>query len=514
MKSMYVLLLSLLSILTLNAQVINTTNSNPNLIFPQFLSGVNAAIINLPLAAQQQVDEGNNAIVNQLANYLRQLGINNVAITSSQKQALFNKVPSYCDIVIVKMDMRQNEESFTNHSLEFTSCLGDTFVFSSPDATVSRGNTTLQELNNLWIKMHDQPVTYQPQYTLSMPKAKMASFNEVGLDLRLEMSSASIDDIEGKYEKVLDTHTNRSAYRVGVIKNKRGSYDVVYLSGATNYKDWTEGELMGQIDPKGNNSYYTATWKRPNKVANPNAFVSLDENKMLILSFKGDDNTYKYFKIRNIENNTSYKGDLIISSGTAFAISRSGYLLTSYHLVKKGARIEAEINGRKYKAIMVTKDAVNDLAIIKIEDASFEGLREIPYVLKSQTSEVGETVFTLGYPMSSTMGSEIKLSNGIISSLSGYKGNLALYQIGMSIYGGNSGGPLFDENGALIGIIKARHNDTESASYAIKARNAMNLIDILGAETDFPTENKLAGQPLTEQVKIVKDFVFQVNVYE
>ncbi|MGB1243576.1 MAG: S1C family serine protease [Chitinophagales bacterium] len=514
MKSIYILLLSLFNILALNAQTINTTNSNSDLPFQQFLSGVNAAIINLPSAAQQQVDEGNNMIVNQLENYLRQLGINNVAITTNQKQTLFNKVPSYCDIVTVKVDMRPNGESFTNHSLEFISCLGDTFVFSSPDARVNKSNTTLQELNNLWIQMHNQPVTYRAEYRLNMPKAKMTPYNEVGLDIRL---NASVDPIEGKYEKVLDTHSNRSAYRIGVIKNKKNSYDVVYLSGATNYKDWTEGELMGEINPKGSNDYYTATWRRPNKIASLNAFVSLDENNMLILSFKGDNNNYKYFKILNTEESTSdivKKSDLIISSGTSFAISRSGYLLTSYHLIKKASKIDVEINGIKYESIVVTKDQVNDLAIIKIEDPSFRGFREIPYVLKSQTSEVGEKVFTLGYPMSSTMGSEIKLSNGIISSLSGYKGNLALYQIGMSIYGGNSGGPLFDENGALIGIIKARHNDTETASYAIKARNAMNLIDILGSETDFPRENKLAGLPLTEQVKIVREFVFQVNVYQ
>ncbi|MGB0931557.1 MAG: hypothetical protein ACPGVB_12310, partial [Chitinophagales bacterium] len=105
MKSFYILLLSLFNILALNAQTINTTNSNPDLPFQQFLSGVNAARIDLPPAAQQQVDEGNNIIVNQLANYLRQLGINNVAVTTNQKQTLFNKVPSYCDIVIVKVDM-------------------------------------------------------------------------------------------------------------------------------------------------------------------------------------------------------------------------------------------------------------------------------------------------------------------------------------------------------------------------------------------------------------------------
>ncbi len=508
MKNVYLLFCCLLPVLLLNGQEINRESSNPNLDFHQFLSGVNVAFIDLPAELQQQVDEDDNVIVNQLASYLQQLGINNIGITTSQKDRLFNAVPSFCDIVKVKMDMTPVGNTFANHSLTFTSCLGNTFTFSSPDAVISKSPTIFQDLTNLWMKMYGNRVTYQPYHTLKLPKAKMTRYRETSLNNHLANST---DPIEGKFEKKLGAHANKSPYRIGVIKNKAGSYDVIYISGATNYKDWEEGELMAQIDPKGNNPYHTASWRLPNKVLNHDAFVSLNKNKMLILSFKGNDHTYEYFKILNTEESVK---DLISSSGTAFAISRSGYLLTSYHLVKGASQFEAELNGNRYNAVVVKEDPINDLAIVKIEDVAFNGLEEIPYVLKSETSEVGESVFTLGYPMRSTMGSEVKLSNGIISSLSGYKSNLTVYQIGMAIYGGNSGGPLFDQEGALIGIIKARHNEAENASYAIKARNAMNLIDILGTDTDFPKTNRLAGLPLTEQVKIIKKFVFQLNVYE
>ena len=127
---------------------------------------------------------------------------------------------------------------------------------------------------------------------------------------------------------------------------------------------------------------------------------------------------------------------------------------------------------------------------------------------------VGESVFTLGLSNEQHDGtrSEIIQWNHQFA-LSGYKDNLSVYQIGMSIYGGNSGGPLFDKEGNLIGIIKARHSDAENASYAIKARNAMNLTDSLGG-TDFPATNQLAGLNLVEQVKIIKKFVFQLNTYK
>lgn len=471
------------------------------------MSSVNVALVELPAALQQQVDEGSNVIVNQLTNYIYQMGIESVAITSHQKQQAFNSVASFCDIVRVSLEMKGSEQGFTQHQLKFISCLGDVFAFSAPNVVVGKGEATLQEFNKLWLQMFDGKVSYQNHLTLKLPKGKMTPYNEVGLDHRLANST---DPIEGKYEKKLASHTNKSSYRIGVIKNKTGGYDVVYLNGATNYKDWEEGELMGEIAPKGDKAYYRATWLKPNKAMQQNAFVSLDKNKMLILSFKDSDKTYEYFRIRSNEQATS---DLVSASGTAFAISQSGHLLTSYHLVKKADRVDVELNGKKYSAIVVKEDPTNDLAIIKIEDRNFNGLAQIPYQLKTEKSDVGETVFTLGYPLSSTMGKEVKLADGIISSLSGYKGNLATYQVGMAVYGGNSGGPLFDQNGALIGIIKARHNDTETASYAIKARNAMNLIDILGPEVQLPNENKLAGLSLAAQTKIVRDFVFQVNVY-
>lgn len=509
MKKLYFLLFCLLSTILLNAQEIKLESSNSSLPFQDFISGVNVALIELSPELQQQVDEGNHPIVNQLAVYIQQLGITNIGITTSQKNRLFNAVPSFCDMVQVKMNMMPSVDgsTFVNHSLTFTSCLGDYFTFSSPDAVVNKGQSTLQELTNLWKAMYGQRATYQPHRVLKMPESKMTRYTELSLD---NYFAGSADPIEGKYEKKLGSHANKSAYRIGVIKNKVGSYDVVYLKGATNYKDWKEGELMGQIDPKGTQHYHTAAWRLPNKVLNHEAFVSLDKNGMLILSFKNNDKTYEYFKVLNTELPVK---DLITSSGTAFAISQSGHLLTSYHLIKDASQIDVELNGRRYDAIVLKKDATNDLAIVKIEDAAFRQLAPIPYRLKGETSEVGESVFTLGYPMSSTMGREVKLAKGIISSLSGYKDNLSVYQIGMSIYGGNSGGPLFDKEGYLIGIIKARHSDAENASYAIKAHNAMNIMDSL-AGTDFSQTNQLAGLDLPEQVKSIKEFVFQLNAYK
>ena len=69
--------------------------------------------------------------------------------------------------------------------------------------------------------------------------------------------------------------------------------------------------------------------------------------------------------------------------------------------------------------------------------------------MNTTTSEVGEEVFVLGYPLTATMGDEIKLTTGVISSKSGFQGDISQYQISAPVQPGNSGGPLFDSKGNI-----------------------------------------------------------------
>ena len=112
-------------------------------------------------------------------------------------------------------------------------------------------------------------------------------------------------------------------------------------------------------------------------------------------------------------------------------------------------------------------DKNNDLAIVKIDDPSFTTLGEVPYALATGLADVGEEVLTLGYPLNAVMGDEIKLTNGIISSRTGFQGDASSYQLSVAVYPGNSGGPLFNAQGDVVGVVNARL--PESATYAVKA---------------------------------------------
>ena len=100
------------------------------------------------------------------------------------------------------------------------------------------------------------------------------------------------------------------------------------------------------------------------------------------------------------------------------------------------------------------------------------------------------------------MGRDIKLTTGIISSKTGYEGNVSQYQISAPIQPGNSGGPLFDKDGNIIGIIQAKHSQAENAGYAIKASYIKNLFDLLPQEVNYPSTNKLNGKDLPTQVRM------------
>jgi hypothetical protein len=201
------------------------------------------------------------------------------------------------------------------------------------------------------------------------------------------------------------------------------------------------------------------------------------------------------------------------SSGTGFLISNDGYIATCYHVIENSEKIIIKgINGnlnRNYNAKVVLTDKSNDLAIIKI-DCSLNN--QIPYSIKWKVSDVGEGIFTLGYPLKTTMGEEIKLTNGIISSKSGFRGDKTTYQISAPIQPGNSGGPLFDNNGFLIGITNAKHKGAENVNYAIKTNILKNLIESSYLSINLPKSNSLINYSLSEKVKKIKNNVLIIEV--
>tara|TARA_B100001769_G_C22103088_1_gene595682 strand:- start:1185 stop:2309 length:1125 start_codon:yes stop_codon:yes gene_type:complete len=208
-----------------------------------------------------------------------------------------------------------------------------------------------------------------------------------------------------------------------------------------------------------------------------------------------------------------------IGNGSGIIISESGYIITNNHVIEDANEIEVELNSngkiQKFGVDVVQTDLRNDLAILKISDVDFNSFESINYNFKSRSSAVGTKIYTFGYPKAlSGMGKEIKVTEGIISSKSGIMGDITTYQITAPIQGGNSGGPLFDDKGNLVGInsSKFNSNETENVNYSIKSSYVLNLIDVLPKSIDLPSSTKLQSLPLTEQIKEISKYVVLVKV--
>ena len=198
-------------------------------------------------------------------------------------------------------------------------------------------------------------------------------------------------------------------------------------------------------------------------------------------------------------------------SGTGWALN-NGYVVTNHHVADNARTIKLKFsNGEgwnEYAAEIVLLDEENDLAILRITDQNFKGFGQLPYALKTSLADVGESVFVLGYPMTTTMGDEIKLTTGIISSHSGFQGSTVQYQISAPVQPGNSGGPLFDDHGNVVGVVNAKHTGAENVSYAIKASYLQALINQLPSAAQVaPTTNTISSQNLPGKVKSVKNYV-------
>ena len=226
-------------------------------------------------------------------------------------------------------------------------------------------------------------------------------------------------------------------------------------------------------------------------------------------------------------SSTTTKQSTISKSGTGFFIDTRGYIATNHHVIEGASEIEIEFNrnGQKqtHKAKVIGSDQTNDLAVIKIDDNSFIPFINLPYNFQTNLSAQGSYVFTLGYPISFILGSAKPIFNdGKISSQTGMRDDPRSYQISVQIHGGNSGGPLFDNNGNLIGITSSGLNkdymkmyfnqDVEAVNYAIKSLYLKSLIEVLPESLNLPNDRTIANKEREEKVKIIEDYVVLIKV--
>jgi hypothetical protein len=169
-------------------------------------------------------------------------------------------------------------------------------------------------------------------------------------------------------------------------------------------------------------------------------------------------------------------------TGSGFFVTRTGFLLTAHHVIEGAIAIEVrDATGVATPAEVVRVDADNDLALLRTTPRK----HALP-LSPAATLRKGEEVLTVGYPLVGLQGQESKVTNGIVSSLTGIRGSTATLQITVPIQPGNSGGPLVSLTGNAVGLISHRMNAiavalatgalTENVNYAVKSNLAFELV--------------------------------------
>jgi serine protease Do len=200
-------------------------------------------------------------------------------------------------------------------------------------------------------------------------------------------------------------------------------------------------------------------------------------------------------------------------AGSGFLISPKGYATTSYHVVKDADSIWFE-NERfgTLKATVIYNDAPNDISILKIDSLNIASL---PYTIVKEPASIAEGVYTLGYPRD-----EVVFGEGSISATTGYRENVNAYQISVPVNPGNSGGPLVNSKGNVVGMISGSQTQVTGTAFAIKSSVILEVvvstsaIDSTQGTIPLSKVNQLGNKNRVQQVERWKDFVFMVRVFK
>lgn len=171
------------------------------------------------------------------------------------------------------------------------------------------------------------------------------------------------------------------------------------------------------------------------------------------------------------------------STGTGFFVDKNGYLITAYHVIQGSKLIKINTSIGLVDASVVFGDVATDIAILKIEGSNFSILP----LVSSSSVKTGDKIFTMGYPNIRMQGQEPKYTDGTISSLSGSSNNLRYFQISIPVQPGNSGGPLVNEQGCVVGVVTARLSDAiaisetgsipQNVNYAVKSAFVLPFLE-------------------------------------
>lgn len=188
-------------------------------------------------------------------------------------------------------------------------------------------------------------------------------------------------------------------------------------------------------------------------------------------------------KANAVERKEAETEILPVSTGSAFAITSTGHLLTNHHVVEDCELVVLHLSGERFeKTTVIASDKTNDLSVLKADYTPEEIFK-----ISTRNAELLEDIVVAGFPLSEQLSSSVKVTKGVVSSLAGMKNNYSQIQIDAAIQPGSSGGPIVDSKGNVVAIaISAINKSTmfkrdnyipENTNFGVKASTARTFLE-------------------------------------
>lgn len=356
---------------------------------------------------------------------------------------------------------------------------------------------------------YDENIT--PDQTFQHPYAKWTEDS-----VKTYLKGRRISPVEGIYKNYSN---DGNACSIGILKHNDKFYGIVLDSDNELWKKGDTKIILNHIE----GSLYDVEYYDLNH-RKLNAIAGIKDKRVLEFSapYRGEVINFSFIKIFPSSGEKTVAG---VSSNEQCKATGSGVLvsdniiITNYHVVGDAEKVEAiiNINGipETFLARVLCTDKTNDLAIVCVKDDKFKSVGDAPFRILPNNIDVGTSVFAMGFPLTTFLGDEVKITDGIISSKSGYEGDIVTYQISVPIQPGNSGGPLFDKNGNLVGITNAGIDKSvaENVGYAIKTPYVINIIESAPINIRIPQGKPLPKDNFPELIKSLKPYVVYLKIY-
>jgi S1-C subfamily serine protease len=463
---------------------------------------------------------------------IRQIVCNKIKAAGVQLSESFNtsQMNENAYLLVCRIEQSNNKNKAENDYVKivFTNCLNQTVysVFGEMPMWVGSYKEGWRTATHKAMKpFENYHYIFDENKSISaaLPKLEMTSINEDSI--KKYLSSNSIDRIEGIY-KSFKTEGFANNYKIAILKT--GDLFKAYILDS-DLAFWKIGELKAVFEHTAIPDVYSANWFLAYKTKYE-TFAYIENTGILKIDFvdskTGESKDNRFIKM--YPNKVGFKNEkqesfkVEKSSGSGFFMSVDGLIATNAHVVEDANRIDVSISTDSgsvtLNAIKLLIDEKNDVAILKIQDNKFHKLNNLPYSIVENV-DIGSKVFTIGFPLNDVMGNNYKVSDGIISSSSGVQDDIRYYQVSVPLQPGNSGGPLFNKDGNVIGITSARLNEKavgtqiENVNYALKSSYLLNIYNMVPNSKMNYSNNTLSTADFQNQIKVLKNYVCLIRIY-